>query len=90
VRQRIVVCAAAFGAAAVFAAAADLIAAAPAQADQLPCQYGEYVTADCPSGGCADDEVAGIDDLCGPALEPLFPQGPQVNVRVRGGVGIGI
>lgn len=87
-RHRIVVCAAAFGAAAVFGAAANLIAAAPAHADELPCQYGEYVTADCPVGGCADDEVSGIDTLCGPA--PLFPQGPQVNVRLRGGVGIGI
>ena len=71
------------------AAAAGLIASAPAHA--IPqCQNGEYATGDCASGTCVHDDLSGVDQCSGPVAPPLLPEGPPVRVGIRGDVGIGI
>jgi hypothetical protein len=70
------------------AAAAGLIASAPAQADPPQCDSGPIVVADCPAGGLC---TAMINDQCvGPIEAPLLPPPPDVRVGIRGGVGVGI
>lgn len=81
-RRRIVVCVAA-----AFAAAANLIASAPAQADPPQCDSGPIVQYDCPSGGVC---TAVIDGQCVGVQPPLLPPPPPVKVGIEGDVGVGI
>jgi Zn-dependent M28 family amino/carboxypeptidase len=70
------------------AAAAGLIASAPAQADPPQCDNGPIVVADCPAGGLC---TAMINDQCvGAVVPPLLPPPPPVRVGLEGGVGVGI
>jgi hypothetical protein len=84
VTRRIVV----WAAAAACAAAAGLIASAPAQADPPQCDNGPIVRADCPPGGLC---TAVIGDQCvGPVVPPLLPSPSPDRVGIEGRVGVGI
>jgi hypothetical protein len=78
VRRRVVVYAVA-----AFAAAANLIASARAQADPPQCDNGPIVMADCSSGSLCS---AVIDGQC-VGVQPLLPPPPPVRVGLEGGVG---
>jgi hypothetical protein len=70
------------------AAAAGLIASAPAQADPPQCDSGTIVLDNCPAGGLC---TAVINDQCvGDVVPPLLPPPGDVRVGIRGGVGVGI
>jgi hypothetical protein len=74
--------------AAACAAAAGLIASAPAQADLPECDSGPIVVADCPAGGLC---TAMINNQCvGAVVPPLLPPPPDIRVGIRGDVGVGI
>jgi hypothetical protein len=76
------------GCVAACAAAAGLIASAPAQADPPQCDDGPIVTADCTPGGLC---TAVINDQCvGAVVPPLLPPPGDVRVGIRGDVGVGI
>jgi hypothetical protein len=70
------------------AAAAGLIASAPAQADPPQCDNGPIVVADCPAGGVCTGVING--QCVGPIQTPLLPPPPDVRVGIRGDVGVGI
>jgi hypothetical protein len=70
------------------AAAAGLVASAPAQADPPTCDDGPLVQYDCPAGGLC---TGVINDQCvGPVVPPLLPPPPDVRVGIKGDVGVGI
>ncbi|HEX9498601.1 MAG TPA: hypothetical protein VF926_09540 [Mycobacterium sp.] len=70
------------------AAAAGLIASAPAQSDPPQCDNGPIVLADCPAGGLC---TAVIGDQCvGPVVPPLLPPPSPDRVGLEGRVGVGI
>jgi hypothetical protein len=80
VRRRIVA-----GVVAASAAAANLIASAPAQADPPQCD-GPIVMDGCTAGGVC---TAVIDNQCVGVQPPLLPPPPPVRVGIEGGVGVG-
>ena len=72
--------------AAVFTAAATLIASAPAQADPPQCGDGPIVMAGCTGPGHC---TAVIDNQCVGVQAPLLPPSPPIRVGIEGGVGVG-
>jgi hypothetical protein len=72
--------------AAASAAAAGLIASAPAQADPPQCGDGPIVMAGCTAPG---DCTAVIDNQCVGVQPPLLPPPGPVKVGIEGGIGVG-
>jgi hypothetical protein len=70
------------------AAVSAFTPAAPAHATPQ-CQYGEHVTADCPSGECPDASTGQHTPCLGMVLEPMLPPPGPVKVDLEGGIGIG-
>jgi hypothetical protein len=74
-------------AAAVFTAAASVIASAPSRAGPPQCDNGSIVMAGCTGPG---DCTAVIDNQCVGVQAPLLPPPPPVRVGLQGDVGVGI
>jgi hypothetical protein len=70
------------------AAVSTFVPAAPAHAAPQ-CQYGEHVTADCPSGQCPDAPMAQDTPCLGLVLDPMLPPPGPVRVRLDGTIGLG-
>jgi hypothetical protein len=73
--------------AAASAAAAGLIASAPAQADPPTCGDGPIVEYNCQAGDLC---TAVIDGQCVGAQPPMLPPPPDVRVGIQGDIGVGI